>query len=404
MSLMKLNHALLATAIATGLLLGGSPAIAYAAPQSKSAKNDRYPNVTRKAPSGKDAQLSSKNDRSVSGVFDSYKDPAKRDANLAIIDRVLADPESTAYDKSSVAHVGAILANEAGDKQRTLAYFTKALENNSLDNNAHYDVMYNRAIMQMQLKDSAGAIATLEQFFKETGAALPEQRILLAQAYYDSGKFAEAATNAKMAIDAKPGGDPNWQQLYLHAMKNGGNSAGALDLAATRATNNPNDKAAQLDYIVLLLEAKRDKDALEVMKKMRANKLLTSDADYRRLFVELTQFEGSEKDVIDVINEGLASGALTQDFQVNLALAQSYFFTGQETKAIEFYEKAGPESKNGEALLNLARIYWQRGENVKAKETARKAQAKGVKDTKTVTNILALPDKGGAKVILNTKK
>ena len=57
--------------------------------------------------------------------------------------------------------------------------------------------------------------------------------------------------------------------------------------------------------------------------------------------------------------------------------------------------------------MNLARIYWQRGENVKAKDAVRKAQAKGISsdnDKKTSAQILALPDKGGSTVILQKKK
>lgn len=408
MSLIKPSRALLGAAIAAALLVGGGVATsAVAAPAKQAADAKRFPNATRTEPSAKDAHTTAAYNKPINDLVKTYQDPAKNADNLALIDKIIADPKANAYDKSFAAQIGGLIANKAGDNAKAIALFRKGLEANGLDNNGHFEMMYNMGIVQIQTKDFAGAAATFQRYLDETKSNFADARFLLASSQYDQGKFAEAATNAKIAIDAKPDAPDNWKQLYMLALNKSGNSGAALSEAKAIADAKPNDKVAQMNYVVLLMEANRTSEAIAAMQKMRAAKMLTTDQDYRRLFIELAQIEGQEKAVIDVINEGLASKVLTQDGQVNLALAQAYFYTDQEGKAIEYFEKAAPDAKTGSVYVNLARIYWQRGENVKAKEAVRKAQAKGISsesDKKTSAQILALPDKGGSTVILQKKK
>lgn len=410
MILNKPQRALLGAAIAATLMVGGLTNTADAAARKEkpaaapAAEAKRFPNATRTEPSAKDAQTTQENNKAINAIAKDYQDPAKRAETLQAIDQILANPKSNAYDKSFAAQVGGLISNQAGDNAKSVAYFRQAVAANGMDNNGHFETLFNLAIVQTQMKDFAGAIATLEQFLNESKSTMPEARFMLAQNFYESGKFAEAATQAKLALDAKPDAEANWKQLYMLALSKSGNAGDALKQAQEMAAANPTDKTAQMNYTALLLQGNRNAEALAVMEKMRTNKLLTTDTDYRNLFVTLNQKQGSEKAVIEVIQEGLASKVLNEDYQVDLALAQAYFFSGQEGKAIEYYEKAGPASQNGETFLNLARIYWQQGRNAEAKATARKAQAKGVKDDKDIKRILALPDKGGNSVILEKKK
>lgn len=406
MPLIQPSRALLGAAIVAALAVGGFSAThAVAAPQKKEAAAPaKYPNATRTPPSAKDARTTPGNDKIIKGLVKDYQDAAKRAEVIATVDAILANPKSNAYDKSFAAQIGGLVANQAGDNAKAIAFLRQGLDASGLDNEGHYDMMYNLAIVQTQMKDYNGAAATLQKFFAETKSASPEAYHLLGQNQYEAGKYADAAKSVKVALDAKADAPPQWKQLYMLALDKSGNAGAAIAEAKAMADANPMDKTAQTNYAALLLQANRNAEALALLQKMRTNKLLTTDSDYRNLIVMLSQQEGAEKSVIDVINEGLASKVLTQDQQVNLALAQAYYFSNQEGKAIEYFEKAAPESKNGETYLNLARIYWQRGENVKAKDAARKAQAKGVRDDKDVKRILALPDKGGSTVILQKKK
>ena len=402
MLLSKSSRTLLAVAISGTLLLGGSFATdAVAAPPKQEAPVAKFPNATRAEPKAADLRVTQGNLKRINKIVGEYADATKSATVLADVDAILSNAKSSAYDKAFVTQMGGLVANRSGDNVRAVNYFKAGLAANALANNEHFDLMYNMAIVQTQAKDYVGATETLNRFIAETGGN-PEAKALMAQNLYETGKFAEAAATIKQAMDAKPG-NAAWNQLYMVALDRSGNKADALVEAEKLAKAEPTNKTAQANYAALLQQTGKDKEAAAVMQQMRANNLLTTDTDYRNLFLALAPVEGAEKTVIDIITEGLEKNILTPDYNVYAVLAQSYYYTGQEAKAIEFYEKAAPLAKNGATYLNLARIYWQQGKNVLAKSAAVKAEAKGgltPGDTKTMKEIKALPDQGGKSVII----
>jgi predicted Zn-dependent protease len=82
-----------------------------------------------------------------------------------------------------------------GDDAGAAGYFEKALAANSLDNNNHYTVMYNLAVVQYGLEQNDKALQTLDRFLAETKSDKPEAQnlrggILVAlERYDDAGKL-----------------------------------------------------------------------------------------------------------------------------------------------------------------------------------------------------------------------
>ena len=150
---------------------------------------------------------------------------------------------------------------------------------------------------------------------------------------------------------------------------------------------------ALLLYFYIYHVFRTSQERAGLVNELRAAGQLTDEREYRQLYAAYLNTDGKEKQAIAVINEGLQKGVLKGDFQTYLALAQSYYFTDQPTQAIDAYRKAAPLAPNGEAYLNLARLLWQEDRIPEAKEAARQAQAKGVKNAADVKKILALPSK-----------
>jgi tetratricopeptide (TPR) repeat protein len=60
-------------------------------------------------------------------------------------------------------------------------------------------------------------------------------------------------------------------------------------------------------------------------------------------------------------------------------LAEDYYFTNQIPQAIDAYKKADAISTDGEAALNLAKVYNNQGQSAEAKAAAERALQKGVR-------------------------
>ena len=176
----------------------------------------------------------------------------------------------------------------------------------------------------------------------------------------------------------------------MAALSEAGQSGEAVKEAEALAAKNPNDKKAQLNLASMYMQADQMDKAAAVMDKLRSSGQLTEEREYKQLYSIYANTDKKEKDVIAVINEGLQKGILKPDYQVYLALAQSYYYSDQVPQAIDAWQKAAPLSKDGETYLNLARVLHAEGRIPEAKQAAQQALAKGVKnqaDAKKIINL-----------------
>ena len=62
----------------------------------------------------------------------------------------LASTSTNAYERSFAYQLAGTAAADAGDKDKALADFKLAVDSNGLNNDEHYQVMFNLAVMQYQ--------------------------------------------------------------------------------------------------------------------------------------------------------------------------------------------------------------------------------------------------------------
>lgn len=399
------HRTILAAAIAVVLTVGAfSPAHAQSAAdraqqrrQEREAakagkeekKADSYPNASRKEPGVK---ASSKAGPKLQKMVKLYDDDKAAEAR-ALADEIINNSAFNAYDHAFAAQIAAQIAYEGDDTASAIAYLDKALGFDALDNNSHYNLMLMKAQLQLQEDKYQEGLATIDRFLSETKSQNPEHLVVKGNALYRLEKYPEAAAVLKQAIDASPEPRADWQQLLMAAYAESGQGDQAITMAEKVAAKSPNDKRAQMNLAAVYLQADKYDKAAGVLEKLRAAGQLTEDRDYRQLFATYLNMDGREKEAAAVIKEGLDKGVLKPDYQVYLALAQSYYFSEQPGPAIDAYKKAAPLDDDGETYLNLARLLWQEERVPEAKEAAKQAIAKGLKKPDDAKKILALPSK-----------
>ncbi|MGH8036710.1 MAG: tetratricopeptide repeat protein [Stenotrophomonas sp.] len=390
------NHkqAVLSLLIATAL---GGVVVTDAVAQSRSERGGAkqakaevmFPDATRAEPNIK---ASPKLGKQLQKLIDSYNDQ-KFPETRALADEILANSAANAYDKSLAAQLAAQAAYGTDDNAAAKKYLQQVLELGGLDNNGHYQSMLMLGQLQIQDDETAAGLATLDKYFAETKSAKPEQLIIKGQALYQQERYQEAIPVLKQAI-AAAGADAkdNWRQLLMAAMSEAGQTGEAVAEAEAIAKRNPEDKKAQMNLASMYMQADQMDKAAAVMDTLYKGGKLTDEREYKQLYSIYANTENKEKEVINVINDGLQKGILKPDYQVYLALAQAYYYSDpqQADKAIEAWQKAAPLSKDGETYLNLARVLHAEGRIPEAKEAARQAKAKGVKNPKDAEKIINL--------------
>ena len=393
----KSRHALLSFAI-IGLLGAGVAADAVAQmnrDDSSSARRQKkekveikYPEATRQEPKEK---ASAKMQNQLNKLFKAYEKENNEDETMTLANEIIASDKANAYDKSVAAQIGAQAAYGKDDSKLAKDYANKVLEFNGLDNNNHYQTMFFLAQLQMQDDQFNEALATMDKFFAETKSQKPEELVVKGNILYRAERYADAIPFLKQAVEGSPEPKNEWLQILMASYAEAGQNDAAVKLAEQLAAKNPADKKAQMNLASVYLQADKTDQAAGVLEKLRASGQLTDDREYRQLYSMYANMDGREKDVVSVINEGLQKGVLKDDYQVQLALAQSYYYSEQIPQAIEAWKKAAPQSPNGETYLNLARVLWQENRIPEAKQAAKSALDKGLKKPEDAKKILALP-------------
>lgn len=355
--------------------------------KSQAPVEQTYPEATRKEPSAKATERTSRKMTEMTKLFDADK----RDESRAIADEIIADPKANGYEKAYAAQFGAQIAYEADDMDAAIAYFQKAVDADGLDNNAHYSIMLNLAQLQQQEEKYADSLATFDRFFAETKSNDPTTLVVKGQGLYLMKRYDEAAATIKQAIEASDDPKPEWMSLLMQVYLDADNLGEAVIAAEQIAAANPDDKRAQMNLASIYSQADMPDKAVAILETLRTSGQLDSANEYKVLFTTYAGVEGREKDVVAVINEGLDKGVLQPEYNTYVALAQAYYFSDQPAQAITAYQKAAPLAKDGETYLNLARVLQQENRIGEAKAAARQALAKGIKREKDANVIIALP-------------
>lgn len=346
----------------------GADAIAERARQRKAAKAEesakagtqqpaQYPLATRVPPAQKASQKEGKVANEIQALYDAKKYPEV----LAKVDAFGASGSTNAYLLSYLYQVAAVAATEsaeASDQAKAIDYFKKTVDANGLDNNGHYQSMYNLAILQSQQDRNEEALATLDRFLAETKSDKPEPIALKAYVLGNMDRAAEGAALFEKLLAQKP-----------------------------------DDRPTLMNAVALYQRADNFDKANALLEGARKRGLLVEGSEYRTLFVGYINAE-KYKEAQDVLEEGVTKGAikpsqqLASDYSI---LAQSYYANEKVPQAIDFYTRANKVSGDGEAALNLAKVLRNEDRIAEAKAAAREALAKGVKKPKDANAILGQP-------------
>lgn len=311
-----------------------------------------YPNATRVPP---EAKASGKTVKHLQSMHELYE---KQDMAgvIAKAEQVAAMPVASAYEKSFAYSLAGNAAADLDDQAKAADYFAKAIAADGLDNDSHYNTMYNLAVIQFGNENYTGSLATMDRFLAETRTDKVERQGFRAGILANLGRHEEAAAIYK-------------------------------DLVA----KNPTDKRLLMNAVAALQQADKFDQGNLLLEDAYKRGMLTESRELRALYVGYMNAQ-HWTEAQKVIEDGLAKGVLqpgpdlARDYQV---MAQNAYVDDKIALAIELYAKAAPMAADGEAYLNLAKVLEYSGKKAEAKAAAQKALDKGVKKPDDARNILS---------------
>lgn len=365
-----LGIAVLATVLA--VLPGDASARSERRGQQKEAL---FPNATRDVADGR---VSSRMQRQINAMIKALNDEDDPEKARRVADEVLANDRASTFEKALAAQVAGTAAAELDDIPASIDYLQRAVDENALDNDSHYSAMQNLAISLLNDDKMAEAIALLTRLIGETKTENADVHYALAGAYLQNEQYPEGIEALKTAIGFASAPKPEWQQLLMSAYLEAQNPAEAAKVGEALISQRPDDKRLLMTLASAYLDLEQEAKAISLLETARNRGLLTEARDYQTLYSLYFNADGREKDVIAIIEEGLAKGLLRRDLPTLSALAQASYFAEDMAKALETYREAAALDPKGETGLNYAKVLSGEAEDAAARDAAKAALAKGL--------------------------
>lgn len=315
-------------------------------------KPAQYPNATRVAPEAKANGKMVKNLQQLQELYEK-EDMA---GVIAKAEEIAAMPAAGAYEKSYAYSLAGNAAADLDDQAKAAGFFAQAIAANGLDNDSHFNTLYNQAVIEYGNEKYAESLATMDRFLAETKSDKPEHQGFRAGILANMDRHDEAAAIYK-------------------------------DLVA----KNPTDKRVLMNAVAAFQGADKFDQANLLLEDAYKRGMLTESRELRALYVGYMNAQ-RWSDAQKLIDEGIAKGVLqagpdlARDYQV---LAQNAYVDDKVPLAIELYSKAAPMAADGEAYLNLAKVLEYSGKKSEAKAAAQKALDKGIKKPDEAKGILS---------------
>lgn len=368
-------HRLAIGAVFFGLLAMAFPAEAQRQQRrgAATAEQVQYPDATREEPGERAGQrlgpqINRMNDAMGRDQFDRVIEIAE---GIVANDRANAYERSISYQFLGAAHI------EEDDYASALRYFKRAVEENGLPNNSHFQLMLQIVQLHFAEDEYDEAIAALDDFIAQSGSKRPEHTALRGNILYRMDRFEDAAAALRAAIEASDEPNSSWQQLLMASLAEMEQPEEAARIAEEIVRRNPNDKSALMNLASIYVQADMTDKAAQVLADARGRGLLTEARDYQTLYRLYLNIEGSELAAVEIIKEGLERQILTPNHEVYNIMGQAYYFADKPAEAIEAYRQAVPFAENGETALNLARVLYNEDRFGEAISAARSALDKG---------------------------
>lgn len=351
--------------------------------EASSARNDRrdddaealFPKATRDVAEGR---VSSRLQRQINAMIEALNDDEDPEKARRLADEVLANGRANSFEKALAAQVAANAATELDDVPASIDYLQRAVDENALDNDSHYSTMQSLAISLLNDDKMTEAIALLSRLIQETQTEDGDVHYALAGAYLQNEQFPEGIEALKKAIGFANPPKVEWQQQLMSAYLEAQNPAEAAKVGEALVAQRPDDKRMLMILASAYLDLEQDAKAIALLESARTRGLLTEARDYQTLYSLYFNADGREKDVIAVIEEGLAKDLLKRDLPTLSALAQAAYFAEDMTKAVATYREAATLDPKGETGLNYAKVLSGEAEDAAARDAAKAALAKGL--------------------------
>jgi len=258
---------------------------------------------------------------------------------------------------------------------KAAASFEKSLEKDALAESAARGTQYNLGQLYLALEQFDNALKTLLDWYSKTETPSPDAEYLLAMAYVQNEKIAEAIPYAKRAIAGSSAPREAWYQLLLSLHFQLKEYQEAADLLEVMVLQFPK-RIYWKQLSGIYNELKQEKKSLAALQLAYSQGLLDERRDLVNLANLYLYHEVPYRAAL-VVEKGIEDGIIEPDVEAWELLSNSWLHAKEYDRALEPLTKAAEMSENGDLFVRLAQVHLQREDWVKVRAALELAVEKG---------------------------
>lgn len=356
--------------LAAALLAGGASLLSTTATQAQ----ESAPAKKERKASGTLSEGAYRQLERIHELIGKNKNAEALEKAQAMLERVGND-----YERAMVRQTMAFIYISQNNYKAAIAGFEEAIKLEALPQQPYEQMIYNLAQLYFQDGQTDKAIQQMERYFAEATTKPPtDAYILLASAYADRKRFADALPWVEKALaDAKEPKE-SWLQLKLalhYELKQFPQCAEVL-IRLVSLMPAKEDYWKQLSSI--LFEIKKDKESLAVLALADRQGFLDTEGEIRNLANIYMLLEIPYK-AAAILERGLNQKILKADEKTLTLVGDAWTMARDYEKAEAALNKAAAVSGSGEISMRLGQIFVEDERWKEALEALSKAQSKGVK-------------------------
>lgn len=388
------------TVLATAALLfsvSSGPVMAKDTKPDQTTKQAEYPATTRAEPK---LDLTSREDQQ--NLKDGLDAVAAGDsAKAKQLLQPLVDGSKSKYAQALSLQGLATLKYNAQDFKGAIALLQRSLAIGVLPNDTYFQLEYELAQFQIADEQYQPALDTVAKWRAEGKKETAASYGLEGNAYYRLEKYPQAIAAIKKAQSMGGKQEPSWSQILMASYAETGQSNEAAAVAQQQITSNPDDPNALSNAAVVLMQAQKYPEAIQMMEKARSSGALKTESGYVNL-AKLYLITGQEASdpapnadkATQVLEEGMTKGIVKPSADSYVLLAQAAEMSNHTSMAMDAYNKAIPLAKDGDPALRAGRLLLTEKKNSQARAMIKQALDKGVKSKGKAYMLLAEAERG----------
>lgn len=294
--------------------------------------------------------------------------------------RPLLDRAGSDYERAVVRQTMAFIHIAQSDYRAAIAAFEEVLALDALPQQSHEQMLYNLAQLYFQDGQTDRAIERMERYFREFAGEPPaDAHILLASAYADRKRYADALPQVDQALTKGGAPKESWLQLKLALHYELKQYAACAQVLLRLVSLVPAREDYWKQWSSVLFEIGRDHEALAVLVLADRQGFLDTEAEVRNL-ANLYLLLDIPYKAAQVLERGIEQDVLKADAKTLALTGDAWMMARAHERAEAVLRRAAELAADGEVHYRLGQLYVEDERWPEALDALRLAQGKGVRN------------------------